>query len=128
MRKTNNNKNNVNQLCIWAMLLPAILFIDIDWIRHNISVEDSSFMSLFYARKKVIVIINISAVCHVYTREKEQKNSWKPWGKLPNWKQPPSRSNVYCERVTWWQDGCHVIFSRLRLAGNTKIRQPKTLY
>jgi hypothetical protein len=30
MRKTNNNKNNVNQLCIWATLLPASLFIDID--------------------------------------------------------------------------------------------------
>jgi hypothetical protein len=125
MRKTDNKKKNVNQLCFWAMLLPAILFIDIDWIRHNISVEDrpSSFMSFFYARKKVIVIINISAM---FIREKKNKNAWKHWGKLPTWKQPPSRKNVYFERVIWRQDGCHVIFSRLRLAGNTKIRQSKT--
>jgi hypothetical protein len=52
------------------MLLPNSLFIDIDWIRHNILVEDSSFISLFYARKKVIVIINISAM---FMREKKNK-------------------------------------------------------
>jgi hypothetical protein len=52
------------------MLLPVILFIDIDWIRHNIAVEDSSFISLFYARKKVIVIININAM---FIREKKNK-------------------------------------------------------
>jgi hypothetical protein len=33
-------------------------------------VEDSSFISLFYARKKVIVIINISAM---FIREKKNK-------------------------------------------------------
>ena len=111
MRKTNNNKNNVNQLCIWAILLPAILFIDIDWIRHNISVEDSSFISLFYARKKVIVIINISAM---FIREKKDKKCMKTLRETTTWKQPPSHRNVYFERVTWLQDGCHMIFSRLR--------------
>jgi hypothetical protein len=60
MRKTNNNKNNVNQLCIWAMLLHAILFIDIN-------LTSTEFDTIFQ------------------------------------------------------------YFSRLRLAGNTKIRQSKTL-
>ena len=47
-----------------------LLLIDIDWIRHNISVKDSSCLSLFYARKKVIVTVNISAM---FIREKKNK-------------------------------------------------------